>query len=264
MPGWRMSYGLMTDAIVTTEDGFLGGQLRLRQPKSGHRAGHDAILLAAATSARTGQRVVDFGAGVGTAGLAVAWRVPGIALTLVEIDTQLAELARENAAANGLPAEVVCLNIAASADVFVAAGLRPDSVDLVVMNPPFNDPARHRASPDKAREIAHVATAATLQTWVHAARRLLKSGGVLTLIWRADGLADVLAALDRGFGSLAIMPVHGDAAAPAIRVLVRAVKGGRAPASIEPGIALRDAEGAPDLYIAKVLAGQAVLPWASR
>lgn len=254
----------MTDAIVTTEDGFLGGKLMLRQPKSGHRAGHDAILLAAATSARTGQRVVDFGAGVGTAGLAVARRVPGIALTLVEIDTQLAELARENAAANGLPAEVVCLNIAASADVFVAAGLRPDSVDLVVMNPPFNDPARHRASPDKAREIAHVATAATLQTWVHAARRLLKSGGVLTLIWRADGLADVLAALDRGFGSLAIMPVHGDAAAPAIRVLVRAVKGGRAPASIEPGIALRDAEGAPDLYIAKVLAGQAVLPWASR
>ena len=79
------------------------------------------------------------------------------------------------------------------------------------MNPPFNDPARHRASPDKAREIAHVATAATLESWIHAARRILKSGGVLTLIWRADGLAEVLAALDRGFGSLAILPVHGDA-----------------------------------------------------
>ena len=57
------------------------------------------------------------------------------------------------------------------------------------------------------------------------ARRILKSGGVLTLIWRADGLAEVLAALDRGFGSLDILPVHGDAATPAIRVLVRARQG---------------------------------------
>ena len=73
------------------------------------------------------------------------------------------------------------------------------------MNPPFNDAARHRASPDKAREIAHVATATTLESWIHAARRILKSGGILTMIWRADGLAEVLAALGRGFGSLAIL-----------------------------------------------------------
>lgn len=256
----------MADAIVTTEDGFLGGQLRLRQPKSGHRAGHDAILLAAATIAgmtQESRKIVDFGAGVGTAGLALARRVPGLALTLVEIDPQLAELARENAAANGIAADVVTLDIAASADVFAAAGLPQDSADAVLMNPPFNDPVRHRASPNKSRGIAHVATGDTLQTWIHAARRLLKSGGVLTLIWRADGLADVLATLDRGFGSVAIMPVHGDVAAPAIRVLVRAVKGGRAPAAIEPGIFLRDANGAPDLHIQQVLAGQAVLPWSS-
>ena len=69
----------MTEASVEfTEDGFLGGQLRLRQPKSGHRAGHDAILLAAATPARAGDRVADFGAGVGAAGLALATRVAGI------------------------------------------------------------------------------------------------------------------------------------------------------------------------------------------
>ena len=62
-----------------------------------------------------------------------------------------------------------------------------------------------------------------------AGRRIMKSGGALTLIWRADGLTEVLAALGRGFGSLAILPVHGDAETPAIRVLVRAIKGGRAP-----------------------------------
>ena len=87
-----------------TEDAVLGGQLWLRQPKSGHRAGHDAILLAAATPAKSGDRVVDFGAGVGAAGLAVARRVADIRLVLVEIDAALADLARGNASANAVSA----------------------------------------------------------------------------------------------------------------------------------------------------------------
>jgi tRNA1(Val) A37 N6-methylase TrmN6 len=252
----------MTDASEFTEDTFLGGQLRLRQPRAGHRAGHDAMLLAAATSAQEGDRVVDLGAGVGAAGLAVATRVKGIELVLVEIDEALAGLARGNAASNAIAADVMVLDVASTADCFAAAGLRPDSVDVVLMNPPFNDPARHRASPDKAREIAHVARAATLESWIHAARRILKSGGVLTLIWRADGLTEVLAALSRGFGSLAILPVHGDAETPAIRVLVRAVKGGRAPARIHAGLMLNDESAVPIKQVQNILAGKGVLPLA--
>ena len=227
-----------------TEDAFLGGQLRLRQPKSGHRAGHDAMLLAAATPARSGDRVVDFGAGVGAAGLALARRVPAIELLLVEIDPELAELARGNAAV-----ERDCCRrrrarryIRRRTDLPPLAS-SPDSVDVVLMNPPFNDSVRHRASPDRARATAHVATAATLADWIHAARRVLKSQGALTLIWRADGIAEVLTALDRGFGSLAILPVHGDATAPAIRVLVRATKGGKAPTRILAGLMLNDESG---------------------
>ena len=252
----------MTDSGPFTEDAFLGGQLRLRQPKSGHRAGHDAMLLAAATPARAGDRVVDFGAGVGAAGLAVARRVPGIGLVLVEIDAGLAELARGNAAANGLLADVMVLDVTSDASTFAAAGLLPDSADVVLMNPPFNDQARHRASPDKAREIAHVATPATLASWVHASRRILKSGGVLSLIWRADGLAEVLAALDRGFGSLAILPIHGDPAAPAIRVLIRAIKGGRAPAELHPALMLNDESALPNKEVQAILAGEGTLPLA--
>src|ERR1700730_16956994 len=95
----------------TTEDAFLGGQLRLRQPKSGHRVGHDAVLLAAATHARSGNRVVEFGAGVGAAGLALARRVGGIGLVLAEIDPQLAALAFENAARNAIAADVIVLDV---------------------------------------------------------------------------------------------------------------------------------------------------------
>jgi tRNA1(Val) A37 N6-methylase TrmN6 len=254
----------MTDPrLETTEDAFLGGGLRLRQPKSGHRAGHDAMLLAAATSARPGDRVVDFGAGVGAAGLAVAKRVAGLRIALVEIDERLAALARGNAAANGIDAEVITLDIASSAESFAAAGLTPDCVDVVLMNPPFNDASRHRASPDKNRELAHVADAATLDNWIHAARRILKSGGVLTLIWRADALGQVLAALDRGFGSLAILPLHGDPMTPAIRVLIRAIKGGRAPTRIVAAVMLNDESGVPNKQVQEILAGRGDLPFAT-
>jgi tRNA1(Val) A37 N6-methylase TrmN6 len=252
----------MTDPGEFTEDAFLGGQLRLRQRKSGHRAGHDAMLLAAATSARSGDRVVDLGAGVGAAGLAVARRVAGIELVLVEIDQGLADLARGNAVANAIAADVIVLDVTSAAAAFAAAGLSPDSVDVVLMNPPFNDPARHRASPDKTRELAHVATVATLESWIHAGRRILKSGGVLSLIWRADGLVELLAALDRGFGSLAILPVHSDAATPAIRVLIRAIKGGKSPTRMHAALLLKDESGVPNKQVQEILAGKGVLPLA--
>ncbi|WP_022721522.1 tRNA1(Val) (adenine(37)-N6)-methyltransferase [Rhodopseudomonas sp. B29] len=245
-----------------SEDGFLGGKLLLRQLRSGHRAGHDAILLAASTKVQSGNRVVEFGSGVGAAGLALARRVQPLDLVLVEIDPQLAALARSNAEANGLSAQVLLLDVCGGSDSFVAAGLPPDSVDAVLMNPPFNHPGRHRASPDPKRSIAHVAEASTLEVWLHAARRVLKSGGILTLIWRADGLAEVLAALGRGFGSVAVQPVHGSAGGPAIRVLVRAVKGGRAPLAIWPGLELNTASQTQSEFVQAVLAGADVLPLA--
>src|SRR5206468_4749607 len=122
-PASPTSCGPMSEPQDTTEDAFVGGGLRLLQLRSGHRAGDDAVLLAAATPARAGDRVVDFGAGVGPAGLAVARRVPGIDLALVEIDADLAGLARANAASNGLAADVIVLDVEASADAFAAAGL---------------------------------------------------------------------------------------------------------------------------------------------
>lgn len=111
-----------------TDDAVLGGRLRLKQPKRGHRVGHDAILLAATCPAHAGERVVDLGAGVGAAGLALAARVAGIEVTLVEVDAELAALAAENAQLNGLAARVhaVVLDVAAPVRAFAAAGLGPN------------------------------------------------------------------------------------------------------------------------------------------
>src|SRR6266481_3178853 len=178
-----------------TDDAVLGGRLRLWQPRRGHRFGHDAILLAAATPAR--DRAVDLGAGVGAAGLALAARVPRLRVTLVDIRADLAALATLNAARNQLAGRVdaVALDVAASAADYVVAGLPPGSCDAVLMNPPFNDPTRHKPSPDRERRAAHDLAPALLVTWIDAASRLLRRGGVLTVIFRADGLIDLIGAL---------------------------------------------------------------------
>jgi tRNA1(Val) A37 N6-methylase TrmN6 len=248
----------------TTEDAVLGGRLRLRQPSRGHRVGHDAILLAAASPAHVGEAVVELGAGVGAAGLALAARIAGISLTLVEIDPKLAALAQENAQLNGFASCVrtVVLDAAAPARAFAAAGLPADSVARVLMNPPFNDPARQRVSPDEARRLAHAAPRATLAAWTRTAARLLRPRGTLSLIWRADGLGDVLAALALAFGAVTVLPIHAKPRAGAIRVLVRAVKGSRAPLELLPGLVLNDDAGCITADADAVLRAVEALPLA--
>src|SRR5215468_2280356 len=207
---WRMPVSdtsFVRMSAEVTEDAALGGRLRLKQPRRGHRVGHDAILLAAACPARAGERVVDLGAGVGAAGLALALRVEGVEVVLVEVDAGLARLAAQNAQLNGLSARVssAVLDVAAAARAFAAAGLGPESVARVLMNPPFNDPARQRASPDRRRRLAHAGPVGALAVWIKTAARLLRPRGTLTMIWRADGLAEVLQALAPAFGAATVL-----------------------------------------------------------
>ena len=233
-------------ALATTEDAVLGGRLRLRQPSKGHRVGHDAILLAAATPAFPGEHAVELGAGVGAAGLALAARTERLKVTLVEIDPALAQLAAENAKLNRLDDRVRALAADVAHVAHIAHGdLAAESADRVLMNPPFNDASRQNVSPDASRRLAHVAADDTLIVWIAAAARLTRTGGTLTMVWRADGLARVLAALSAEFGGVAVLPVHPCAGAPAIRVLVRAEKGGRAPLALYPALCLNDENGKP-------------------
>jgi tRNA1(Val) A37 N6-methylase TrmN6 len=240
-------------AETASEDAVLGGRLVLRQPLRGHRVGHDAILLAAATSAKSGEHAVDLGSGVGGAGLALARRIAGLNVTLVEIDPALAELAADNAQRNGLSDRVraVRLDVESSAVDFIAAGLAPGSAACVLMNPPFN--VAQQASPDRARRLAHAATEGMLERWLRTTARLLRADGVVTLIWRADGLADVLSALAKDFGAITVVPVHPKPGAAAIRVLVRATKASRAPLALLPGFQLADADGQPTTAAEAVL-----------
>jgi tRNA1(Val) A37 N6-methylase TrmN6 len=229
--------------METTCDAALGGRLRLTQPKSGHRFGHDAILLAAAVPAEAGDLCIDFGAGVGAAGLALAERVRGVSVVLAEIDPALATLAEANAVANRLDdrVRVLRLDVTGPARDFAAAGLAGDSFDHVLMNPPYLDPARHRTG--AAKDTAHVASPGMLAHWFAAARRLLVKGGTLTTILRADRLDETLMAARDGFGGVVILPVYPAPDKPAIRVIVRMRRHGKGPLTVRPGLMLADTQG---------------------
>ena len=252
----------MTGLGAVSRDGFLGNQLVIDQPRTGsHRAGLDAVLLAASLPEGTIGYVVDLGAGVGVAGLAAVHRLPEAHATLVEIDPDLARLSEGNAALNaGVVdrARVVVADILASPAERRAAGLQDDMADHVIMNPPFHLADRGRSSPAPARARAHAVTAEAIDGWVRAAAAVLRPSGTLTVIFRADELPRLFSAIGSRFGSLALLPIHAHAGEPAHRLILRGRPQGRAPLRILPGLVLHMPDGGFCPDVEAVLRGGAL------
>ncbi|THD45838.1 MAG: methyltransferase [Bradyrhizobium sp.] len=251
----------MIEDEATSLDTILGGRLRLRQKRDGHRVGLDATLLAAAAGAPA-KHLIDVGAGVGAVGLALLQRWPEANAQLVEIDPTLAGLADDNAALNGLSARARIV----VADVLAprsrrAAGLADEAADLVVTNPPYLAGDAARVSPDPLRARAHIAgaNATALTEWVVACLALLAPGGRFVMIQRADALPSLLPGFASRLGDLALRPVHPRADAPAIRLLISGVKGSKAPLRLLPGLVLHENDGAPTALAAAIQNGEATL-----
>lgn len=237
---------MLPDSERLTDDAALGGRLKLLQPRRGHRFGHDAILLAASVPARPGERTVELGSGVGAAGLALMARVADLHLTMIEIEPMLTALAGENATRNGFGARMRVLTADASGNP-VALGLPASAADHVLMNPPFDTPGG-QLSPDPLRQRAHAGSQALLTAWLATAAWLLREGGTVTVIWRADGAEDLAKALADDFRQLALRPVHGRAGEPPIRVIANAIRNGTSPSQAPemlPPLVLNDLHGRP-------------------
>jgi tRNA1(Val) A37 N6-methylase TrmN6 len=182
-------------------------------------------------------------------------------VTLVEIDPALAALAAQNAARNAMAdrAAVATLDVAVSETAFVQAGLVSGSVDHVLMNPPFHDAQRAQPSPDAAKRSAHLAHKDSFSVWAKTAARLLRPDGSLTVIYRADGLDEVLAALAEDFGAARVLPVSPKPGAVPIRVIVQAIRGDKRKAVTAAEIYLNDADGRPSANAEAVLRDAAAL-----
>jgi tRNA1(Val) A37 N6-methylase TrmN6 len=232
-------------APESTIDAFHRGAFFLAQPAGrGHRAGLDAMILAAAVPAGFAGWLADLGAGAGAAGLAVAVRCPEANVVLVERDPEMAAYARASLAlpgnsALGDRATVVAADVTLAGEARAAAGLADRSFDGAIMNPPFNAPA-DRASSDDLRKTAHVMPPEMFEQWIRTAAAIVKPGGFLALIARPASLEAILAAQAGRFGEAIVVPVHARAEEDAIRVVVRARHGSRGGLSLRPPLVLHD------------------------
>jgi tRNA1(Val) A37 N6-methylase TrmN6 len=231
-----------------TVDGFHRGKFWLVQPAGkGHRAGLDAMLLAAAVPSGFTGRLADLGAGAGAAGLAVAARCPEAVVTLVEASPAMALYAERSIALaeNGLlasRASVLSADVTLTGEARTTAGLADRSFDFAIMNPPFNA-AEDRTSPDEMRKLAHVMDEDMFERWIRTAAAIVKPRGGLALIARPASLRPMLDALAGRFGRAEIVPIHPRPDAAAIRIVLRAWKGARGALSITPPLVLHETNG---------------------
>ena len=229
----------------TTLDDFLGGRISVVQPKTGHRAGSDAVWLQAAVSAGRGDQVLDAGSGVGVAGLCLLARCPQISVTAVDIDDAARALAEANAARNGFTAHfrAITADLTAPADSLLAKGLVREGYDQVMANPPFHAQGTVRPAPNARRAAAHIMHGGALEAWIRFAATFAAAKGRLTLIHRPEALPELLPLLDRRFGAVTVFPLFPKEGEPAIRVLLQARKGSRAAFRLLSGLVLHEADG---------------------
>lgn len=225
---------------ATTEDRLLGGRVRLRQPSSGFRTSIDAVLLAAAVAAVDGETVLDVGSGTGAAALCLATRLQGVQVTGIEADWALVRLASDNAEESGLSARCRFY----LGDLLAPpVRLSPASFDHVMANPPFLPEGSGRPPRHSGRTQAMVEGEVTLSGWLDFCLRMVRQGGTVTVIHRADRLDELLGGLTGRLGALVVLPLWPRSGKPAKRVIVAGRRGSGAPLSLLPGLVLHQSDG---------------------
>ncbi|MGI9356201.1 MAG: tRNA1(Val) (adenine(37)-N6)-methyltransferase [Rhizobiaceae bacterium] len=234
--------------LNTTIDTFHDQTFHAVQAREGHRSGVDAILLAAAVPPDTQGKVVDFGAGSGVAGMAVANRCSRATVDLVENDPVTAGLARMgiDLGANEHLADrmgVIEADITGDGVDRREAGLADDTYDVVIANPPFNDRG-FRPSPNTLKAAAHMMEEDLLENWMRTAAAVSRPAGRLFMILRPQNMRELLDALAGRYGSITIKPVHAKANKPATRILISAQRSSKTPLRLLEPFVLHQESGA--------------------
>lgn len=232
---------------VSARHHLLNGKVVLHQDAGrAHRGGLDAVMLAASLPPEV-SHVVDLGAGVGSAGLCAAARLPTLKVTLVENNPAtliLAQKTLEDQDNAAFSPRITLLNadIRLRGQQRIDAGLTFNMADSVIMNPPYWDSDAVRRSPNNDRVSAHVLGDGGLAPWFRTASAILKSSGHLSVIFPAERLDVLLDEMKGRFGAIIVYPLYKGENEAATRIVVTGIKASRAPMKILPGLVLHEAK----------------------
>lgn len=240
----------------TTEDTFFGGRIRVRQHRDGYRFSIDAVILARHAAGEgplpegggppirnpRPRRVLDLGTGCGIIPLILAFQRPRDRITGVEVQEELARLARENVLANGMADRIEILHQDLKA---VTLEAMDGAVDLVVSNPPYRAPGSGRLNRQNQRAVARHEILASLPDVVGAASRVLEISGRFAVIFPADRLASLLSEMRAArIEPKFLRMVHSRSDTRARLALAEGMKGGRPGLAVAPPLVLyRDGGG---------------------
>lgn len=211
------------------------------QKQNGFCFGMDAVLLSGFANVKPGERAVDLGTGTGIIPILLEAKYDGIHYTGLEIQEEVADMARRSVALNHLEDKlsIVTGDIKEASRLFGAA-----SFDVVTSNPPYMNDAHGLKNPDLPKAIARHEVLCTLDDVTREASRLLKPGGRFYMVHRPHRLIEIITSLKNyGMEPKRMKMVHPFVDREANMVLIEAVRGGKSMIKVEAPIIVYKEQG---------------------
>lgn len=223
-------------------DDLLLGGMQIFQARKGYRFSIDSVLLAHFPDLHDVSHIIDLGTGNGVIPLLLAYRKPGVQITGIEIQPQMAERARRNMEHNRLQWDISikCLDIRTLSECYPAA-----QAELATCNPPFWKHGEGKINNNQEQAIARHEIAVKLPDIIAAAAHALRPQGRLVMIHQAKRLAEIDHALAlQGFGVKRFRMVRSFAAEQPKLVLLEACRTSLVQPPIEePSLTIYQAPG---------------------
>ncbi len=175
-----------------TIDTFLQQRIKVVQKRYGYRFSVDAVLLSRFVRIRKNERGIDLGTGCGILPLLLCNLTKVQSFVGVEIQKELAALARKNVLLNHMEDRISILEMDFRQ---LNTVFPPGSFHVVVSNPPYRKAGTGRVNPSTEKAIARHEIKGTLEDLVSMATYLLMPKGRCYLIFPAVRTIDLLVAL---------------------------------------------------------------------
>ena len=194
-------------------DKFLGGKVLLKQHQKGLRATSDSVLVSALVPAKSGESVLDVGAGNGVIAMCIANRVVS-PITAIEIQKDLCNLIFENAQLNKKKIDIFQSDVLSSTDP-----IKGQLFHHVVTNPPFYKTSEKvRKNPEQKKAYVQDFD---LKKWLSYCLKHLRSKGSFCLIHCPEALPEILTILSPKLGNIEIFPIVSKEGECSKRILLR-------------------------------------------